>query len=95
MTKPNSTGRITVLTSLGVNAVKTFRQSASGRISVEGYGRAKNFTAEQIEFDPRGRWLKRLRNKKHSFVVLGEAVDWKPGSEKGGFRPTAMVNRQR
>ena len=75
--------RLTVLTTLGgVKAVKTLTQREDGKIHVEQYGRAKNFTAESIEVDEEGRWLRRLAKKPHSFVVLGEPKDWKKGEVK-------------
>lgn len=77
----NRAMQLTVLTTLGVNAVKTYSGS-SGSIKVEGYGRAKNFTAQTIDIDRKGRWLEKLRDKKHSFVVLGEPKDWKKGEKK-------------
>ena len=74
--------RLTVLTTRGVKAVKTFRKTKSGSIEVEGYGRAKTFTAEEIEIDDRGQWLEKLRPKSESFVVLGAPKDWKKGEKK-------------
>lgn len=74
--------RLTVLTTRGIKAVKTFRRTKSGSIEVEGYGRAKTFTAEEIEIDDRGRWLEKLRSKRESFVVLGAPKDWKKGEKK-------------
>lgn len=86
---------MTVLTTLGINAVKTFTQRKDGELHVEGYGRAKTFTAEQIAIDERGKWLKKLATMRESFVVMGEPVDWKDGqkrrrlsSERDGDEPT-------
>lgn len=73
--------RLTLLTTLGVNAVKTFRRNGE-RVESEGYGRAKRFTHEVLEVDDRGRWLERLRRKRHSFVVLGSPKDWTKGETK-------------
>lgn len=77
----NTAFQLTLLTSLGVKAVKTFLK-VDGKIQVEGYGRAKQFTAETIDCDADGAWLKALRKKKFSFVVLGEPVNWKKGEKK-------------
>lgn len=78
----DSASRLTVLTTLGINAVKTYRTGKSGKIEVEGYGRAKTFTASEIEVDDRGKWLERLRKKTESFVVLGQPKNWKKGERK-------------
>jgi len=78
----DSASRLTVLTTLGINAVKTYRAGKNGKIEVEGYGRARRFTASEIEVDDRGRWLERLRKKSDSFVVLGEPKNWKKGERK-------------
>ena len=104
MTGQHSTGtenQLTKLTTLGVNAVKTYRRAGS-KIEVEGYGRAKNFTATEIEVDKQGEWLKALQSEQHSFVVMGEPKDWEPGqrkrrlsSERDGDAPTLVdVPRQ-
>lgn len=92
-----SARRLTVLTTLGINAVKTFTRIADGSVQVEGYGRAKTFTAGEIELDDRGKWLRRLATKSESFVVMGEPVDWKEGekkrrlsSERDGDDPTLV-----
>lgn len=77
----NKALQLTVLTTLGVNAVKTYRQVGK-KLEVEGYGRAKTFTAETIDVDRKGRWLEKLRPRRHSFVVLGEPKDWKRGEKK-------------
>jgi DNA polymerase III delta prime subunit len=93
----DSTRRLTVLTTLGINAVKTFTTRDDGELHVEGYGRAKTFTAEQITIDERGKWLRRLTNNRDSFVVMGEPVGWEPGqkrrrlsSERDGDDPTLI-----
>lgn len=78
----NKALQLTVLTTLGVNAVKTYRKTDGKKIEVEGYGRAKTFTAETIDVDRKGRWLEKLRKRKHSFVVLGEPKGWKPGEKR-------------
>lgn len=78
----NTALELTVLTTLGVKAVKTYTNRGGKKIDVEGYGRAKTFTAETIEVDDRGKWLKRLRNRPNSFVVLGQPKDWKKGEKK-------------
>jgi hypothetical protein len=80
MTK-STAAQLTVLTTVGVLAVKTYTKTAKG-IDVKGYGRAKNFTAETIDVDDRGKWLRRLRGQKNSFVVLGAPKDWKRGERK-------------
>lgn len=67
---------------MNVNAVKTFRRSGGKKIEVEGYGRAKKFTVDTIDVDTNGDWLRQLRKKKYSFVVLGEPVGWKKGQKK-------------
>lgn len=93
----DSTRRLTVLTTLGINAVKTFTRRDDGTVRVEGYGRAKTFTADEIRVDERGRWLRRLAGMRDSFVVMGEPVDWKEGqkrrrlsSERDGDDPTLV-----
>lgn len=78
----NTAFQLTALTTRGISAVKTYRKSNKGSIIVEGYGRAKTFTAETIDVDAKGRWLERLRRKSETFVVLGEPIDWKPGEKK-------------
>lgn len=78
----DSASRLTVLTTLGINAVKTYRKGEGKNIDVEGYGRAKTFTASEVEIDSHGRWLEKLRGKSESFVVLGEPVNWKKGEKK-------------
>lgn len=76
----DSVARLTVLTTRGIPAVKTFtRRETDGKVHAEGYGRAKNFTAREIEIDERGRWLRRLAGESESFVVLGAMKDWKEG----------------
>lgn len=77
----NSAFQLTVLTTAGANATKTFYKS-EGSIQVEGYGKAKYFTADTIDIDRKGEWLRKLGPKKHSFVILGEPIDWKPGEQK-------------
>ena len=77
----NQAFQLTALTTRGISAVKTYRK-VNGKIEVEGYGRAKTFTAQTIEVDRKGRWLEKLRSKAETFVVLGEPVDWKPGEKK-------------
>lgn len=77
----NSAFQLTVLTA-GVSATKTYSRGEGGKIEVEGYGRAKTFTAETLDTDRKGEWLKSLAKKKNSFVVLGEPVGWKPGEKK-------------
>lgn len=77
----NSAFQMTVLTTLGVSATKTYSMR-EGSIEVEGYGRAKTFTAETIDVDRKGEWLRSLAKKKNSFVVLGEPVGWKHGEKK-------------
>lgn len=77
----NQAFQLTALTTRGISAVKTYRK-VNGKIEVEGYGRAKTFTAQTIEVDRKGRWLEKLRGKAETFVVLGEPVDWKPGEKK-------------
>jgi len=77
----NQAFQLTALTTRGISAVKTYRM-IDGKIEVEGYGRAKTFTAETIEVDRKGRWLERLRKKSETFVVLGAPIDWKPGEKK-------------
>lgn len=86
---------LTLLTTIGVRAVKTFRRVEGGGIEEEGYGRARKFTAKAIELDEQGRWLERLAKKSNSFVVMGRTVDWKEGevkrrlsSERDGDSPT-------
>lgn len=78
----NSAFQLTALTTRGVSAVKTYKKNEKGSIVVEGYGRAKKFTAQTIDVDSRGRWLERLRKKSETFVVLGDPIDWKPGEKK-------------
>ena len=73
--------RLTLLTSSGVRAVKTFRQ-ANSRVEEEGYGKAKLFTAKEIELDDSGGWLRKLGPKSNSFVVMGAPVNWAPGEKK-------------
>lgn len=73
--------QLTALTTRGVSAVKTYRGNGK-KIEVEGYGRAKMFTAETIDVDVKGRWLKALGKKSETFVVLGEPIGWKPGEKK-------------
>jgi len=73
--------QLSVLTTLGINAVKTYKKNKDG-IDVEGYGRAKTFTADRIDLDERGAWLRSLRDKVHSFVVLGDVPGWKRGEKK-------------
>lgn len=76
----NAASRLTVLTTLGIPAVKTFtKRKTDDRVHVEGYGSAKRFRAREIETDDDGMWLRRLLKKKHSFVVLGEPIDWPEG----------------
>ena len=76
-------GALTLLTTIGdILAVKTFRRNRDGKVEEEGYGRARTFTARAIELDDQGEWLKALGPKRHSFVVLGEPIDWKPGERK-------------
>lgn len=77
----NSAFELTVLTTLGVSATKTYKKKGE-RIEVEGYGRAKTFKAETIQIGRDGRWLKELGKRKNSFVVLGQPVGWKPGEKK-------------
>ena len=77
----NTALELTVLTTMGARAVKTYTKSDKG-IDVEGYGRAKTFTADTIDVDDRGKWLRRLRDKKNSFVVLGQPKNWKRGEKK-------------
>lgn len=77
----NSAFQLTALTTRGISAVKTYTMK-DGAIAVEGYGRAKTFTAETIDVDRRGKWLERLRPKGETFVVLGEPVGWKPGEKR-------------
>ncbi len=75
-------GRLTILTTLGINAVKTYTRRSDGDVHVEGYGRAKTFTADEITIDERGKWLRRLADQRESFVVMGQPIDWKPGEKK-------------
>src|SRR5882724_13010354 len=82
VSEADSTHRLTVLTTLGINAVKTFTRRKDGEIKVEGYGRAKTFFADEITVDERGRWLRKLASKSESFVVMGEPVGWKEGQKK-------------
>ena len=77
----NTALELTVLTTMGVRAVKTYTKK-DGKIDVEGYGRAKTFTAETIEVDDFGRWLRRLRGRNNCFVVLGQPKNWKKGEKK-------------
>jgi hypothetical protein len=77
----NTATRLTVLTTLGINAVKTYKM-VDGKLEVEGYGRAKKFTASEIDVDDEGKWLERLRRKTESFVVMGAPRDWKKGEKK-------------
>lgn len=63
---------LTVLTTRGVAAVKTYTKGEGNKIDVEGYGRAKKFTARTIRVDDHGRWLKSLRGESESFVVMGK-----------------------
>ncbi len=62
---------LTVLSTRGVAAVKTYKRGEGGKVDVEGYGRAKRFTARTIKVDERGRWLRELRGESESFVVMG------------------------
>lgn len=78
----NTALELTVLTTLGVKAVKTYKKIGERKLEVEGYGRAKTFTAETIRVDERGKWLRQLRDRKNSFVVLGQPKDWKKGERK-------------
>lgn len=76
----DSVARLTVLTTRGIPAVKTFtRRERDGALHTEGYGRAKSFTAREIETDERGRWLRRLAKEGESFVVLGAMKGWREG----------------
>lgn len=74
---------LTLLTTTGgILAVKTFRRGEGGRIEEEGYGRARTFTAREVDVDGEGEWLRALGPKQHSFVVLGRPIDWRPGERK-------------
>ena len=74
---------LTLLTTTGgILAVKTFRRGDGGGIEEEGYGRARTFTAREIDVDGDGEWLRALGPKQQSFVVLGRPVDWRPGERK-------------
>jgi hypothetical protein len=91
----NAPDCLTVLTTIGIAAVKTYTRRSDGEIKVEGYGRAKTFTADEITIDERGKWLRRLAKESESFVVMGQPVNWKPGerkrrlsSERDGDEPT-------
>ena len=50
----NQAFQLTALTTRGISAVKTYRK-VNGKIEVEGYGRAKTFTAQTIEVERKGR----------------------------------------
>lgn len=78
----DSARRLTALRTLGVSATKTYHRGEEGEIAVEGYGRAKRFTAREISIDREGKWLEKLRGRDDTFVVLGEPVDWPAGVRK-------------
>lgn len=78
----NTAFQLTALTTRGIAAVKTYRKNDKGVIEVEGYGRAKTFTAEIIDIDSKGRWLEALRKRAETFVVLGAPINWRPNEKK-------------
>lgn len=78
----DTANQLTLLTTLGIAAVKTFTMRTDKRVHVEGYGLAKTFRAHSIRTGEDSKWLRKLLDKSESFLVLGEPIDWPEGKKR-------------